>query len=81
MYSCIHISIFCHCIQGSSTSTVARRSDYINANAIHSYTENTGGKYKYISTQGPLDHTTKDFWHMVWQEGSTIIVMLTNLKV
>ena len=26
---------------------------------------------------GPSSNTVADFWHMVWQEGSNIIVMLT----
>jgi protein tyrosine phosphatase len=30
----------------------------------------------YIASQGPLMHTTNDFWHMVWQEESVVIVSL-----
>ncbi|XP_072448404.1 receptor-type tyrosine-protein phosphatase mu-like, partial [Chiloscyllium punctatum] len=33
----------------------------------------------YIATQGPLSHTIADFWEMIWQEDSNIIIMLTNL--
>lgn len=55
-------------------------SDYINANSLYGYTKHEDGNYKYISTQGPLESTVADFWHMVWQEGSNIIVMLTNLE-
>jgi len=34
----------------------------------------------FIATQGPKAATANDFWLMVWQEGSVVIVMLTNLK-
>lgn len=33
---------------------------------------------KYIATQGPLPTTFSDFWKMVWDEDSHVIVMLTN---
>nr|XP_022303636.1 receptor-type tyrosine-protein phosphatase alpha-like isoform X2 [Crassostrea virginica] len=50
--------------------------DYINAN----YIEDTNGKKAYIATQGPKSKTITDFWTMIWQEGVTTIVCLTNLK-
>ena len=30
----------------------------------------------YIATQGPLIHTTSDFWQMVWEQGSVLIISL-----
>ena len=33
----------------------------------------------YIATQAPSEETTSDFWWMVWQEKSNVVVMLTNL--
>ncbi|XP_013878345.1 tyrosine-protein phosphatase non-receptor type 7 [Austrofundulus limnaeus] len=50
---------------------------YINANYIRGY---KGAPRAYIATQGPMLHTVGDFWDMVWQERSSIIVMVTRLK-
>lgn len=33
---------------------------------------------RYIAAQGPLPHTCADFWHMVWEQLVTTIVMLTT---
>ncbi|KRZ68214.1 Tyrosine-protein phosphatase non-receptor type 11, partial [Trichinella papuae] len=56
-------------------------SDYINANLIEVLPEFEifdGITRKYISTQGCLNNTIDDFWQMVWQEHSRIIVMTTK---
>ncbi|XP_061590777.1 tyrosine-protein phosphatase non-receptor type 7-like [Cololabis saira] len=50
---------------------------YINANYVRGY---KGAARAYIATQGPMLHTVGDFWDMVWQEKSSIIVMVTRLK-
>ncbi|XP_061588040.1 receptor-type tyrosine-protein phosphatase S-like isoform X11 [Cololabis saira] len=51
-------------------------SDYVNASYIDGYRQQRG----YIATQGPLAETTEDFWRMLWEHNSTIVVMLTKLR-
>ncbi|XP_010613413.1 tyrosine-protein phosphatase non-receptor type 5 isoform X1 [Fukomys damarensis] len=52
-------------------------SSYINANYIRGY---RGEEKVYIATQGPIVSTVADFWRMVWQEHTPIIVMITNIE-
>lgn len=51
-------------------------SDYVNASFI---TDHDPRNPAYICTQGPLPHTVADFWQMIWEQGSVVIVMLTKL--
>lgn len=51
-------------------------SDYINANYISG--EVPGSEVRYIATQGCLPGTVNDFWSMIWQEKTRVIVMTTN---
>ncbi|XP_053910515.1 receptor-type tyrosine-protein phosphatase kappa isoform X2 [Cuculus canorus] len=48
---------------------------YINASYVDSYRS----PRFFIAAQGPLPGTVVDFWQMVWQEKTSIIVMLTGL--
>ncbi|CAG8755580.1 18155_t:CDS:2 [Dentiscutata erythropus] len=48
--------------------------DYVNA----SFVQAAGCNKRYIATQGPLPATFNDFWKVVWEQNSRIIVMLTK---
>jgi len=49
-------------------------SDYINANYV------TGEKTMYIAAQAPLPQTFSDFWLMVYEQNTKVIMMLTKLQ-
>eukprot|EP00727_Mastigamoeba_balamuthi_P001760 m51a1_g11581 putative tyrosine-protein phosphatase non-receptor type 18-like (567) ;mRNA; f:46724-51512 len=49
-------------------------SDYINA----SWISEEGKQRAYIATQAPLESTVVDFWRMVWETETPIIVMLES---
>lgn len=54
----------------------SREEDYINANYVPGYHSNT----EYILTQAPLPATADDFWTMVWENDTHVIVMITLLS-
>ncbi|XP_040190950.1 tyrosine-protein phosphatase non-receptor type 6-like, partial [Rana temporaria] len=54
-------------------------SDYINANYVSNLLWGDEEPLKhFIACQGCLGATTGDFWEMMWQENSRIIVMTTK---
>lgn len=52
-------------------------SDYINASTVMDHDPRNPA---YIITQGPMTNTVADFWQMVWEQGSVVIVMLSKLS-
>ena len=37
-------------------------------------------KISQITEQGPMAHTVADFWQMVWEQGSVVLVMLSRYQ-
>uniref|UniRef100_A0A8C3G9S7 Tyrosine-protein phosphatase n=1 Tax=Cyclopterus lumpus TaxID=8103 RepID=A0A8C3G9S7_CYCLU len=52
--------------------------DYINANYINMEIPASSLINRYIACQGPLPNTCPDFWQMTWEQGSSMVVMLTT---
>lgn len=52
--------------------------DYINANYINMEIPASSLINRYIACQGPLPNTCPDFWQMAWEQGSSLVVMLTT---
>lgn len=57
-----------------SESSEITSSDYINADRV----QIEGLSQQYILTQEPLDSTVADFWKMIWETKSKLIVALVN---
>ncbi|XP_012787925.2 tyrosine-protein phosphatase non-receptor type 20 [Sorex araneus] len=60
----------------STRVPLGENKDYINASYIRII--NSGEEYFYIATQGPLPGTMDDFWQMVLENNSDVIVMITR---
>ena len=78
IHSALHHLLFCvddHSrikLQDVSDDTGA---DYINANYMPGY----NSPREFLAAQGPLPGTVDDMWQMIWEQQSSIIVMLTQL--
>ncbi|KAJ2695643.1 hypothetical protein GGH99_000036 [Coemansia sp. RSA 1285] len=57
----------------AADSSASAGNDYVNA----SYVSYFDGPL-YIATQGPLPETVYDFWKMVWEHRTRVVVMLTR---
>ncbi|KAM6228472.1 LOW QUALITY PROTEIN: uncharacterized protein M6G45_016670 [Spheniscus humboldti] len=65
----------CHAVlQPSDTGN-----GYINASSIYTPMASTLAQGSSLPPQGPLPGTVVDFWQMVWQEKTSVIVMLMGL--
>lgn len=52
------------------------KTEYINANFVKGPKDTT---HYYIACQAPLEHTVTDFWRMIWEQNSRVIIMATDL--
>ncbi|CRL08050.1 CLUMA_CG020874, isoform A [Clunio marinus] len=53
------------------------KSEYINANYVKGPKDNNN---YYIATQAPIENTVTDFWRMIWEQNSKVIIMATDLS-
>lgn len=51
--------------------------EYINANHVRGPKDTAN---YYIATQAPLENTVADFWRMIWEQKSRVIIMATDLN-
>ncbi|KAI9017393.1 protein-tyrosine phosphatase-like protein, partial [Gaertneriomyces semiglobifer] len=56
------------------TPSLPEKSDYINATHVRGLDKTRD----YIISQGPLHNTSGDFWQMILEQGSALVVMLTR---
>ncbi|KAI8916670.1 protein-tyrosine phosphatase-like protein [Powellomyces hirtus] len=57
-----------------SSPSPSDKSDYINA----SHFQGLPGTRPYVVSQGPMESICGDFWQMIWEQKTSLIVMLTN---
>ncbi|KAG9508953.1 Tyrosine-protein phosphatase non-receptor type 3 [Fragariocoptes setiger] len=57
----------------------AMTGDYINASFVNMEIPRSEFCNRYIATQGPLPSTCDDFWQMIWEQRSSLIIMVTPL--
>lgn len=52
------------------------KSEYINANYVKGPKDTSN---YYIASQAPLEDTSADFWRMLWEQNSKVVIMATDL--
>lgn len=53
------------------------KTEYINANYVKGPKDGTS---YYIACQAPLESTIADFWRMIWEQNSKVIIMATDIN-
>uniref|UniRef100_A0A182VQJ1 protein-tyrosine-phosphatase n=1 Tax=Anopheles minimus TaxID=112268 RepID=A0A182VQJ1_9DIPT len=53
------------------------KTEYINANFVKGPKDSVN---YYIACQAPMENTINDFWRMVWEQNSKVIIMATDLS-
>jgi len=54
--------------------------DYINASHINLLSRVVGSKARYIAAQAPIPNAIDDWWRMIWEQKSSVVLMLTKEK-
>lgn len=65
---------------GNRVKLLGQKNDYINATKL-AHDDDAADRYldrAWIVTQGPMDNTIEDFWKLIWQQDTRLIVMLTK---
>lgn len=53
------------------------KTEYINANFVKGPKDSAN---YYIACQAPMENTINDFWRMIWEQNSKVIIMATDLS-
>ena len=61
---------------GNRVVLLNQTNDYINATRLNPNPDFLDRAW--IVTQGPMDGTISDFWKLIWQENTRLIIMLTK---
>lgn len=74
----VRCSLYVRCVSSMIHSRLVHDCSHLrNPDASSSRVESWPG-WEYIGAQGPLPHTTADFWELAYEQGCSVILMLTN---
>jgi len=51
----------------------------VDTGSLIPFTQGVKGDNAYIAAQGPLPRTVNDFWRMIWEQETKVIVMACNV--